>query len=158
FGGGHQSKSPWRGWCVKITPKGDLVPVATGLRPPNGVNFSPEGDPFSCDNQGEWGATDKMHQVRQGGHFVHPGGLRRAKQAPLARTLPEKPESGMLYDGQPGTPGGPSGLPPHDPPCIWFPYSRMGQSASEPIWDTTGGKFGPFAGQCFVGDQTKSNI
>src|SRR5262249_13521044 len=34
----------------------------------------------------------------------------------------------------------------------------MGQSASEPIWDTTGGKFGPFTGQCFVGDQTKSNI
>src|SRR4029077_12006144 len=25
-------------------------------------------------------------------------------------------------------------------------------------WDTTGGKFGPFAGQCFVGDQTKSNV
>ncbi len=34
----------------------------------------------------------------------------------------------------------------------------MGQSASEPIWDTTGGKFGPFAGQCFVGDQTQSTI
>ena len=26
FGGGHQSKAPWRGWCVKITPKGDLMP------------------------------------------------------------------------------------------------------------------------------------
>jgi hypothetical protein len=34
----------------------------------------------------------------------------------------------------------------------------MGQSASEPRWDTTGGKFGPFAGQCFVGDHTRSNI
>jgi hypothetical protein len=34
----------------------------------------------------------------------------------------------------------------------------MGQSASEPRWDTTGGKFGPFAGQCFVGDQTKSMV
>jgi hypothetical protein len=34
----------------------------------------------------------------------------------------------------------------------------MGQSASEPVWDTTGGKFGPFSGQCFVGDQTKSNV
>ena len=44
--------------------------------------------------------------------------------------------------------------PDLDPPCIWFPYGRMGKTASEPIWDTTGGKFGPFAGQCFVGDQT----
>jgi len=34
----------------------------------------------------------------------------------------------------------------------------MGKSISEPVWDTTGGKFGPFAGQCFVGDQTKSNV
>src|SRR5439155_1090736 len=48
--------------------------------------------------------------------------------------------------------------PPRTPPCIWFPYGRMGQSASEPRWDTTAGKFGPFAGQCFVGDQTRSNV
>jgi hypothetical protein len=45
-----------------------------------------------------------------------------------------------------------------DPPAVWFPYGRMGQSISEPRWDTTRGKFGPFAGQCFVGDQTRSNI
>src|SRR2546421_9863076 len=64
---------------------------------------------------------------------------------------------GMLYDGQRGQ-NGVSGMPPVTPPCIWSPYVRMGQSASEPIWDMTGGRFGPFAGQCFVGDQTKSNI
>ena len=46
FGGGHQSKAPWRGWCVKITPKGELMPYATGLRSPNGINFSPDGDLF----------------------------------------------------------------------------------------------------------------
>jgi hypothetical protein len=34
----------------------------------------------------------------------------------------------------------------------------MGQSASEPVWDTTGGKFGPFGGQCFVGDQMKATV
>src|SRR5207237_10262553 len=31
FGGGHQSKAPWRGWCGKVTAKGELVPAATGL-------------------------------------------------------------------------------------------------------------------------------
>jgi mono/diheme cytochrome c family protein len=31
----------------------------------------------------------------------------------------------------------------------------MGGSPGEPVWDTTGGKFGPFAGQIFVGDFTK---
>ncbi len=152
FGGGHQSKAPWRGWCVKITPKGELVPWATGLRSPNGVSFSPDGDLFYCDNQGEWVATNKMHHIRQGEYYGHPAGLRWVKQSPFAALLKESYPSGMLYDGQKG-PNGVSGMPPLTPPCIFFPYGRMGQSASEPRWDTTGGKFGPFAGQCFVGDQ-----
>jgi hypothetical protein len=157
FGGGHQSKAPWRGWCVKITPKGQLIPWAVGLRSPNGINLSPEGDLFYVDNQGEWVAACKMHHVRPGDYYGHPAGLRWVKQSPYAGKLPDKHPSGMLYDGQKGQ-DGVSGMPPLTPPCIWFPYGRMGQSASEPRWDTTGGKFGPFAGQCFVGDQTKSMV
>jgi hypothetical protein len=158
FGGGHQAKVPWRGWCVQISPKGDLTPFAYGLRSPNGVGFSPDGDLFYCDNQGEWVATNKMHHIRKGEFYGHQAGLRWLSQSPFA-DRPEKVLSGMLYDGQP--PLGktePRGFPDLTPPVVWFPYGRMGQSASEPIWDTTGGKFGPFAGQCFVGDQTKSNI
>jgi hypothetical protein len=157
FGGGHQSKSPWRGWCVKINPKGEMTPFATGLRSPNGVNFSPDGDLFYCDNQGEWVATNKMHHIREGDNYGHQAGLRWVKQSPFKDTLKESYPSGMLYDGQKGA-NGVSGMPAHDPPCIWFPYGRMGQSASEPRWDTTAGKFGPFAGHCFVGDQTKSSV
>jgi hypothetical protein len=158
FGGGHQAKVPWRGWCVKITPKGELIPWAYGLRSPNGVNFSPDGDLFYCDNQGEWVATNKMHHIRKGEFYGHQAGLRWVKQSPFA-DRPDQVLSGMLYDGQPA-PGKtePKGLPDLTPPVVWFPYGRMGQSASEPVWDTTGGKFGPFAGQCFVGDQTKSMI
>jgi hypothetical protein len=157
FGGGHQSRAPWRGWCVKITPKGELIPWATGLRSPNGINFSPDGDLFYVDNQGEWVATCKMHHVKPGEYYGHPAGLRWVKDSPYAKDIPEKHLSGMLYDGQKGQ-NGVSGMPPLTPPCIWFPYGRMGQSASEPRWDTTGGKFGPFAGQCFVGDQMKSIV
>jgi hypothetical protein len=157
FGGGHQSKAPWRGWCVKITPRGELTPWATGLRSPNGINFSPDGDLFYCDNQGEWVATCKMNQIRQGEFYGHPAGLRWVKQSPFAASLKESYPSGMMYDGQRGQ-NGVSGMPQVTPPCIWFPYGRMGQSTSEPRWDTTGGKFGPFAGQGFVGDQTKANV
>ncbi|HJT79371.1 MAG TPA: hypothetical protein VJ739_19400, partial [Gemmataceae bacterium] len=157
FGGGHQSKAPWRGWCVKISPKGELTPYAAGLRSPNGINFSPDGDLFYCDNQGEWVATCKMNQVRPGEFYGHPAGLRWVKQSPFADSLKESYPSGMTYDGQKGQ-NGVSGMPPVTPPCVWFPYGRMGQSISEPRWDTTGGKFGPFAGQCFVGDQTKANV
>jgi hypothetical protein len=157
FGGGHQSRAPWRGWCVKITPRGELFPYAVGLRSPNGINFSPEGDLFYTDNQGEWVATNKLNQVREGEFYGHPAGLRWLKDSPYAAKLLPDPPSGMMYDGQPGQ-NGVKGMPPVTPPCIWFPYGRMGQSASEPLWDTTAGKFGPFAGQLFVGDQTKAMI
>src|SRR5262249_23430383 len=156
-GGGIGSKSAWRGWCVKVTPKGELIPWACGLRSPNGINFSPDGDLFYTDNQGEWTATCKMHQIKQGEWYGHPVGLRWVPESPYAAKIPIKFPSGMLYDGQKGK-DGVDGMPPHVPPCIGFPYGRMGQSTSEPTWDTMGGKFGPFAGQCLVGDQTTANI
>ena len=159
FGGGHQAKAPWRGWCVKVTPDGKMEPWAYGLRSPNGINFSPDGELFYCDNQGEWVATNKMNHLKRGKFYGHQAGLQWVKDSPFAGKVPDKVKSGMLYDGQKG-PGAnaPAGFPDLDPPCVWFPYGRMGQSASEPRWDTTGGKFGPFAGQCFVGDQTRSMV
>ncbi len=160
FGGGHQAKSPWRGWCIKIDGKtGAMEPWAYGLRSPNGINFSPEGELFYCDNQGEWVATNKMHHIKKGKFYGHQAGLLWVKHSPFAGTAKDKVLYGMMYDGQPASgKTSPKGMPEVDPPCIWFPYGRMGQSVSEPIWDTTNGKFGPFAGQCFVGDQTKSMV
>src|SRR5262249_3687516 len=45
-----------------------------------------------------------------------------------------------------------------NPTCIQFPYGKMGQSASGFDCDLSGGKFGPFEKQLFVGDQTHSTI
>jgi hypothetical protein len=157
FGGGNASRSPYRGWCIKVTPKGDMIPWACGLRSPNGARISPDGDLFYCDNQGEWVATCKMHQIKQGEWYGHPVGLRWVPDSPFAGKIPTKYASGMLYDGQKGQ-GGVEGMPPFTQPCIWFPYGRCGQSTSEPIWDTTAGKFGPFTGQCIVGDQTTAEL
>lgn len=171
FGGGHQAKAPWRGWCVKVTPDGKMEPFAYGLRSPNGINFSPDGELFYCDNQGEWVVTNKMHHLKPGKFYGHQAGLRWVKDSPFAGKVPDKVASGMWYDGTqpalkkwndlgrtlPWVRPAPV-YPDLDPPCVWFPYGRMGQSITEPVWDTTGGKFGPFAGQCFVGDQTKSNV
>src|SRR5207253_8635785 len=102
FGGGHQAKSPWRGWCVKITPMGAVIPYAVGLRSPNGVNLSPDGDLFFSDNQGEGIASNKLQHVQPGEFYGHPAGLRWLKHTPFAGKFPEKVVSGMLYDGQPG--------------------------------------------------------
>jgi hypothetical protein len=39
-----------------------------------------------------------------------------------------------------------------------FPYGKMGQSAAGIACDLSGGKFGPFEKQLFVGDQTHSTV
>lgn len=133
FGGGHMAKVPYRGFCLKITPQGKLSPFAYGLRSPNGINFSPDGRLFYTDNQGEWVAACKMHELRQGDFCGHMASVR-------------------WWEGKKD-----GDEPPMTPPALWFPYS-MSKSTTEPIWDTTGGKFGPFAGQCFIGELTNSLI
>ena len=40
---------------------------------------------------------------------------------------------------------------------MWLPREVIANSPGSPVWDTTGGKFGPFAGQIFIGDQRQSN-
>jgi len=131
FGGGHQAKVPYRGLCLKITPQGKLTPFAYGLRSPNGINFSPDGRLFYCDNQGEWVAACKMHELRQGDFCGHAASVR-------------------WWEGKKD-----GDQPAMTPPALWFPYS-MSKSTSEPVWDTTEGQFGPFAGQCIIGELTNS--
>ena len=43
------------------------------------------------------------------------------------------------------------------PPAVWLIRESIANSPGSPIWDTTGGKFGPFEGQMFIGDQRQSN-
>src|SRR5690606_20539280 len=44
------------------------------------------------------------------------------------------------------------------PPAILFPYIKMGRSISGFSLNQTGGKFGPFEDQIFLGDYTLSLI
>lgn len=133
FGGGHHAKVPFRGCLLKVDAQGQITPWAYGLRSPNGVNFSPDGRLYYTDNQGEWVAVCKLQEVRQGEFYGN-------------------------VDSARWWPGGKDGDRPRlVPPAIWFPFG-LSRSATEPVWDTTGGKFGPFAGQCFVGELTNSLI
>ncbi len=49
-------------------------------------------------------------------------------------------------------------IPQLVPTAVILPYNKMGQSAAGILCDTTGGKFGPFEKQLFVGDQTHSTV
>jgi hypothetical protein len=44
------------------------------------------------------------------------------------------------------------------PPAVVLPHGKVGQSPTGVIYDQTGGKFGPFAGQVLVGEQTHSQV
>lgn len=140
----HQpgTSTAWRGWCFQLTPRGEFVPFATGLRSPNGLGVSPSGDLFVSDNQGEFRGACELHHVTRGDFLGHPNGLFWGPEAsadPFNVPLEELDRRRKL-------------------PAIVFPFSLMGQSLSEPVWDETGGKFGLFAGQMFIGDQTHSTV
>jgi hypothetical protein len=136
------ANTAWRGWCFQLTPRGEFIPFANGLRSPNGLGFSPEGELFVSDNQGEYRGGCELHHVTQGVFLGHPNGLLWGPNAtadPFSVPLEELDQRRKL-------------------PAVVFPFSVMGQSASQPLWDETAGRFGPFAGQMFIGDQTHSTV
>jgi hypothetical protein len=125
------------GWSFKVTPKGEFIPVSSGLRSPNGLCMTPDGDLFITDNQGEWVGTSPLHHVSPGAFHGHPASLKWDPNFKgNASSADDLAKIRKL-------------------PAIQFPYGTMGQSLAEPVVDTTGGKFGPFAGQMFVADESK---
>jgi glucose/arabinose dehydrogenase len=151
--GSFSSEVPYRGWSLRITPDGKTIPTTYGLRSPGGIGFNSEGDLFYTDNQGPWNGTSGLKQLIPGKFVGHPGGNKWMKQATNfagVEAVSPTTDSRMMVEA--------SKFPDLVPPAILFPYNKMGQSASGIACDTTGGKFGPFANQLFVGDQTHSTI
>jgi glucose/arabinose dehydrogenase len=151
--GSFDSNCRYRGWCVRITPEGKFVPTACGIRSPGGIGMNAEGDMFYTDNQGPWNGTCELKHLAPGKFVGHPAGNRWYN---LARETmgppPKEPTSGSRFIVEAAK------IPEYEPPAILFPYDKMGKSASGVVCDTSGGRFGPFAGQLFVGDQSDSTI
>jgi glucose/arabinose dehydrogenase len=152
--GSFDSNSKFRGWAFKVTPDGKAIPVCAGVRSPGGVGFNAEGDVFYTDNQGPWNGCCGLKYIRQGGFTGHPGGFRwyGEKETAYLGPAPTVPKSGsrMMVEAKK--------IPQLEPTCVMFPYGPMGQSASGFDCDLSGGKFGPFEKQLFVGDQTHSTV
>jgi hypothetical protein len=150
--GSFTSDSKFRGWCLRVTPKGELIPTCSGVRSPGGVGMNADGDMFYTDNQGPWnGACGLKHLIP--GHFVgHPDSFRWYPQAPNMGPKPKVPKSGSRLHIEAKR------IPQLVLPPVLFPYGRMGQSASGIECDLSGGKFGPFQKQLFVADQTHSTV
>ncbi len=148
------SLSKWRGWMLKISPDGQMTPWATGLRSPAGFGFLRNGDIFYTENQGDWVGSGRMTHLEKGDFAGNPAGLKWTSEegSPLSIKPQDVPDTGEpLYEVA-------KRFPAIKVPAVWFPHTIMGISTSDLIEDTSNGKFGPFEGQMFVGDQGHSKI
>ncbi len=140
---GHYSPVPYRGCVLKIRPDGRTERVACGFRQPNGLVLSPSGDLFATDNQGDWVGTSPLHHVTPGAFYGHPASLNWdpafAGRDPVEATVEELAKRRKM-------------------PAIQFPQNDMAGSVAQPLFDLTGGKFGPYAGQMFVAEWTYPRI
>lgn len=150
--GSFTSDSRFRGWCGKLNAKGQFVPTTSGVRSPGGIGFNAEGEVFFTDNQGPWNGTCGLKHAPVGGFAGHPGGFKwyGEPEAKYLGQAPKVPNSGgrMIDEA--------ARIPQLVPTAVMFPYATMGHSASGIECDLSGGKFGPFGKQLFVGDQTDS--
>jgi Glucose/sorbosone dehydrogenases len=137
------SAVPYRGWVMKQTPQGALEPYASGFRSPNGIGIDPDGNLFVTDNQSDWVETSTLYHVKEGHFYGHPASL-------------------VWKEGW--NRGSPFDLPIEEldhmrtQASVYFPHGIIANSPAQPVWDTTDGKFGPFAGQLFVGEMNHKRI
>lgn len=134
---------PYRGWVCQVTKDGKFIPWASGLRTPNGLGFDLDGNLFVSDNQGDWVGTSKLHHIEKGKFYGHAASL-----------IWENDWKG----GRPVDLPVPSLDKMRETAAILFPHGSMANSPSQPLVDSTGGQFGPFAGQMLVGEMNKPRI
>lgn len=142
----------WRGWSLKVHPDGTWEPVSGGFRSPSGLGFNSTGDLFVTDQQGNWFGAGPLLHVERGVFHGHADALAYCK-LPGATFRIDSPLPQNLK-----TPQAVEQVPHYQAPAVWFPYRKMGMSCTGILSDSTGGKFGPFADQLFVGDFTMSLI
>lgn len=150
--GAAADESPFRGWCVRVKPDGSSRYTCSGIRSPGGIGINAHGDVFYTDNQGPWNGTCGLKWLRPGSFQGNPTGNKYYALTDNIGDEPPAPKSGSRIMEEAKT------LPELEPTAVLFPYKKMGQSASGIECDLTGGAFGPFEGQLFVGDQTQSTV
>ncbi|MEQ8687699.1 MAG: c-type cytochrome [Imperialibacter sp.] len=171
-----ESRVPWRGWIMRISPEGNMEPWATGMRSPAGLGMI-NGELFYADNQGDWIGSGGVWHIKKGSFTGHPAGLKWAdrEESPVTVSAKEfyakvheereqvdgrylKPENNadeknpeMLYHAK-------ESVPEITLPAVWLPHGILGISNSEILEIGEDASFGPFKNQLLIGDQGQSKI
>lgn len=152
---GHmESLARWRGWMLKISPEGKMVPVATGMRSPAGFGLNAQGDLFYTENQGDWIGSGWLTHIEKGDFTGHPMGLRWSHD-------PSSTVHGLNRNMFADSVGTMYAFNKEHPslklPSVWFPQGIMGISTSA-VLNIAPADFGPFKDQLLIGDQGQSKI
>jgi len=148
----YHSRALFRGWVMRITPEGETIPIASGLRSPAGIGPNEHGSLFTIESQGPWNSACSLKAVTPGAFLGHPISFNWYEYAPNMGPAPTQPESGSRVITEMER------VPELVPYAVIFPYIRMGRSITGFTVDRTGGAFGPFEDQMFLGDFTLSLI
>lgn len=148
-----QSRVPWRGWMMIITPEGKMKPFATGMRSPSGVMVNDKGDIFYSDNQGDWIGSGFITHVEKGDFTGNPAGLKWADHP----RSPVEIDSSKIVDSEKPMFETAKRVPAMKLPAVWVPHTLMGTSTTGMIQDTAG-VFTPFKGHYYVADQGHARV
>lgn len=152
--GSFSSQINYRGWGMRVTRDGTLIPAASGIRSPGGIGLNHLGEVFYADNQGPWNGSSSLKPLTQGSFQGHPGGFRWYEKSEAKASMgkrPNEPKTNSRWVVER------SKIPELVPSAIVFPHSVLGNSTSGFAYDSNG-KFGPFKNQLLVCDQTFSVV
>ena len=142
----YHSDAPFRGWCLKISPKGKVTPICSGIRSPCGIGPNEHGVMFYAESQGPWNGSCSLKVLEPGGFMGHPISFNWYELAPEMGPKPVEPNTPSRLETERKR------VKELIPYAVVFPYIRMGRSISGFMVDRSGGKFGPFTNQIFIGD------
>lgn len=152
---GHgASMAKWRGWMMKVSSDGKMIPIASGMRSPAGFGYNAEGDVFYTENQGDWVGSGRITHVETGDFVGNPEGLvwSHLEGSPVKLKPEDIPDTGEPMSKVAAD------IPGFKTPAVWLPHGLLGISTSDILVDKSGGEFGPFTNQLFIGDQGLSKI
>ena len=142
----------WRGWALTVDEKGQLQPMAAGLRSPCGFGVNLDGEMFATDQQGTWVAATPIHHLRKGVFYTNQESIATLgdEGSPVKMTGPAPKDCSY--------PEAVRAMPQMAPAAVWLPYNKMGRSGTDVQVIDQQGKFGPFDGQLLVGEFTNSAV
>lgn len=142
----YYSRALFRGWVLEVGPDGRTEPFASGLRSPGGIGHDANGQLFYMESQGPWNSSCSLKALTRGSFHGHPVSFNWYPYAPDLGPAPTEPRPGTRIVTERER------VPELAPYAVVFPYVRMGRSIMGFAVDDTGGRFGPFEDQLFLGD------